>query len=333
MNAQDRTALDAMSARLGADPMIVQGGGGNASLKVDDVLWVKASGLWLANAEREPMFVPLRLSAVRAAIAAGDPDPVQAHVLPQPADAPSLRPSIETTLHALLRHRVVAHVHSIHALTAAVQVDAEEIVRERLQGLAWAFLPYARPGLPLTEAVASLGARQPDVLVLGSHGLVVGAPDCATAEARIRDVEARLAVEARATAAPDLPGLSALAAARGLAVPTDARLHQLALDPFACERVVRGALFPDQVVFVGPRLAYLDDATVDAPCRLVPGRGVLVSPDLTPGQEQLLLCLALLMVRLPERASLAWLPDDEVAALLGWEAERYRKALDVARRG
>jgi len=35
----------------------------------------------------------------------------------------------------------------------------------------------------------------------------------------------------------------------------------------------------------------------------------------------------------PADAELAWLPDDEVAALLGWEAERYRKALDVARRG
>jgi len=253
--------------------------------------------------------------------------------LPVPPGMPSLRPSIETTLHALLRHRVVAHVHSIHALVAAVQTDAAGIVRERLDGLDWAFLPYARPGLPLTEAVASLGPRQPDVLVLGSHGLVVGAPDFSTAEARIRDVEARLQVEARETPAPDLTGLAELADARRLSLPIDPRLHDLALDPVACERAARGALFPDQVVFLGPRLADLDDDSVDSACRLVPGRGVLVDPALTPGQEQLLLCLALLLVRVPEQASLAWLPDDEIAALLGWEAERYRKALDVARRG
>lgn len=333
MNPQDRAALDAMSARLGADPMIVQGGGGNASVKCDDVLWVKASGTWLAHAQAEPVFVPVRLSGVRADVAAGAADPVQPNVLPLPAGMPALRPSIETTLHALLPHRVVAHVHSIHALAVAVRTDGPAIARERLHGLDWAFLPYARPGLCLTEAVAALGPRFPDVLLLGSHGLVVGADDCAAAEARIRDVEARLRVRARPCPSADLARLSVLADAQGLALPEDPRLHALAIDPVACERALRGVLFPDQVVFLGPRLALLGDDTVDSPCRLVPGQGVLVDRALTPGQAQLLLCLALLHVRLPADATLAWLPDDEVAALLGWEAERYRKALDAARRG
>ena len=242
MNDHDRAALDATSARLGADPMIVQGGGGNASLKVGDVLWVKASGTWLAQAQREPVFVPVRLSGVRTAVAAADPDPVQPHVLPLPAGMPPLRPSIETTLHALLPHTVVAHVHSIHALAAAVRIDGEQIVRERLDGLDWAWLPYARPGLALTQAVADLGPDFPDVLVLGSHGLVVGAADCASAEALIREVEARLAVPARTTGAADLDSLATLAAAHGLAVPEDSRLHALALDAVACERAMQGVL-------------------------------------------------------------------------------------------
>lgn len=333
MNARDRAHLDALSARLGADPMIVQGGGGNASLKVEDVLWVKASGTWLANAQREPVFVPVHLAGVRAAVAAGDADPVQPHVLPVPPGTPALRPSIETTLHALLPHRVVAHVHSIHALAAAVRTDGSEFARARLDGLEWAFLPYARPGLALTAAVASLGPRYPDVLVLGSHGLVIGADDCAGAEALVRDVEARLEMPARVPPRPDVEHLARLAQAHGLALPDDARLHDLALDPVTCERAVRGVLFPDQVVFLGPRLGVLGDAGVESSCRLVPGHGVLVDPGLTLGQAQLLLCLALLLVRVPVDAELAWLPDDEVAALLGWEAERYRKALDVARRG
>lgn len=333
MNPQDRATLDAMSARLGADPMIVQGGGGNASLKADDVLWVKASGTWLAHAQQEPVFVPVQLSGVRAGVAAGDADPVQPHVLHVASRRASLRPSIETTLHALLPHRVVVHVHSIHALAAAVQRDGQAIARDRLDGLDWAFLPYARPGLALTGAVASLGPRYPDVLLLGSHGLVVGADDCANAEARIHEVEARLRVPARQAPPPDHARLAALARERELALPEDARLHGLATDPIACERALRGVLFPDQVVFLGPRLALLDDATVESPCRLVPGAGVLVDPKLTSGQAQLLLCLALLLARLPADAMLAWLPDDEVAALLGWEAERYRKALDAARRG
>ena len=61
------------------------------------------------------------------------------------------------------------------------------------------------------------------------------------------------------------------------------RLHALAIDPVACERALRGVLFPDQVVFLGPRLALLGDDTVDSPCRLVPGQGVLVDRALTGG--------------------------------------------------
>ena len=45
-------ALLAHSARIGADPALVQGAGGNTSLKRDGVLWVKASGTWLRDAER-----------------------------------------------------------------------------------------------------------------------------------------------------------------------------------------------------------------------------------------------------------------------------------------
>jgi len=212
-------------------------------------------------------------------------------------------------------------------------LDAHEMLRERLADVDWTFVPYARPGLALTAAVAALAPGYADVLVLASHGLVVGADDCPTAEARIRRIEERLAVPARVPSRPDLERLAHLARSNGLALPDDPRLHDLALDPVACESTKRGALFPDQVVFLGPRLGVLGDESIASPCRLVPGVGVLVDRGLTPGQAQLLLCLALLLVRVAAGAPLSWLPDDEVAALLGWEAERYRKSLDAARRG
>ena len=60
--------LRAMSARVGRNILLVQGAGGNSSLKDDDVLWVKASGTWLADAEAKDIFVPVALSAARAAL-------------------------------------------------------------------------------------------------------------------------------------------------------------------------------------------------------------------------------------------------------------------------
>ncbi|HEY6601546.1 MAG TPA: class II aldolase, partial [Xanthobacteraceae bacterium] len=64
--------LRRMSARVGRNMLLVQGAGGNSSIKHGDVLWVKASGTWLADAEDKEIFVPVSLSGARAALAAGN---------------------------------------------------------------------------------------------------------------------------------------------------------------------------------------------------------------------------------------------------------------------
>lgn len=48
-----------LSARIGSDPMLIQGCNGNTSIKINEVLWIKASGKCLANALREEMLVPV----------------------------------------------------------------------------------------------------------------------------------------------------------------------------------------------------------------------------------------------------------------------------------
>ncbi|TJV88393.1 MAG: class II aldolase, partial [Mesorhizobium sp.] len=57
-------------------------------------------------------------------------------------NARKLRPSIETTVHALMRQRVVVHVHCVHTISLAVQADCEAQVTRRLDGLEWAYVPY-----------------------------------------------------------------------------------------------------------------------------------------------------------------------------------------------
>lgn len=326
MTAANLAELSALSARLGRDPMLVQGGGGNTSIKIGDTLWVKASGKWLAAADAEDIFVAVDLPGVRAAIAADAADPVSVHVRP----GATLRPSIETTLHALLPHGVVLHLHSVNCLAAAVLSDGRQRIAAALDGLNWAWLDYCRPGIDLTRAVARLDGGPFDVIVLGSHGIVIGASDCTSAEALVAEVERRLAVPNRAAPAADLTALDAARLQGPWKIPADARLHALATDPASFAHAMAGPLFPDQVVFLGPHLSR-DPLSADAVACLLPGRGVLVREDITAGQTEMLLCLALLMPRLAAQAPLMPLPEDEVRAIGGWEAEKYRIGLDAKR--
>lgn len=57
------SAVRTLSRRIGTDLSLVQGSGGNTSIKDGNVLWVKASGTWLSEAEEKNILVPINLSS------------------------------------------------------------------------------------------------------------------------------------------------------------------------------------------------------------------------------------------------------------------------------
>jgi rhamnose utilization protein RhaD (predicted bifunctional aldolase and dehydrogenase) len=315
---EDLDGLSDYSAELGGDPEQVQAAGGNTSLKKAGVLWVKASGLWLADALTRDIFVPVALGPVQDGITADAPDPVSGAVVGS-LNPKGLRPSIETTLHALLPHRVVVHTHSVRTIALAVREDGQACMAERLAGMRWAWVPYCKPGLPLTRMVAAALRHGPaDILVLGNHGLVVGADDVSTAAALIREVEARLDGPRRRleppTAAPPVPG--------GHRLPHHALVHTLALDPQCQERACSGSLYPDHVIFLGPAAGGRASKL-----HLLPGAGALLAAGTEASADELALCLALLLERVPPEAQLRYLTTADEAELMNWDAEQYRQAL------
>ena len=334
----DLSQLIEVSARIGADPLLVQGPGGNTSLKVDDEIWVKASGTWLAEAGDRPIFAGLNLSQARSRLAENmDADLSGARI----AGAEDLRPSIETALHVLMPHRAVLHAHAVGAMTVSVLADGEARARRALAELDWAWIPYHRPGAPLAEAIARvLQGTVADVLILQNHGVVVGADTPAAAERRLAAVEARLAFPVRDLGAlpPDgareEPGFEALASLSGLA-----------LDAAAREIVTRTPLIPDQVVFLGGAIPLVgrDETLAAASDRVERASGVAPAVLLKPGAgmfgrrgrsaaaDSVVGAIYEIARRIPDDATVQGLPEGAIAALLGWDAESYRIALAQTR--
>jgi rhamnose utilization protein RhaD (predicted bifunctional aldolase and dehydrogenase) len=330
--------LRRMSARVGGNILLVQGAGGNSSVKVDEVLWVKASGAWLSEAKEKDMFVPVELAGARAALAAGNEKMPVAGGFGEI----TLRASIETSLHALMPHPVVLHVHAVNTIAWAALADVEDELATRLQGLAWRQLPYRRPGLPLSQVVAEHTSKQrADVLILGNHGLLVGAETCDAAEALIAEVERRLELKPRAAPAADLKALQRICQGTAYRPASDDVCHALATHPQNFALATQGSLYPDHVVFLGPALpslaadgdlAALVAATEPPPVALlVPGAGAVIRQDASAGAEAMLVCLGLVVARVPETAAVRYLPAAEEQALLNWDAERYRQQLMKAR--
>ncbi|TIM34819.1 MAG: class II aldolase, partial [Mesorhizobium sp.] len=233
-DAQELAALRSLSASIGRDPHLTQAAGGNTSLKAGDTLWIKASGTWLKNALAEDIMVPVAIAPLLKAVEQRDPaaDQPQAFAI-EALNARKLRPSIETTVHALMPQRVVLHV------------------AKRLDGLEWAYVPYRRPGLPLAQGIAERLRPGVDVLILGNHGLVVAAETVADAEALLRRVTGLLARPPREVVEPNVAALTALIGRTGYRLPADIEAHAAAIDPESCRMASGGSLYPDHVIFLG----------------------------------------------------------------------------------
>ena len=323
-------ALRALSARIGRDIEQVQASGGNTSIKIGDTLHVKASGLWLADSLDDDVFVPVSRRAVLDAIGEESEDGVRRAVI-DGLNPKGLRPSIETSMHALLEHRVVLHTHSVRTLALAVCSEAEAMLASRLDGLSWAFIPYCKPGMDLTVGIRSVLADAPDgtrkdILVLGNHGLVVGADSVAEAGALLARVEGLL----------DAPRTEIRAEIRaevrsGEPVPSGwKRVDDPLVDSMAAsERLRKLALsaswYPDHVVFLGPAAS----ATPDGIGKLmIRPDGAFLPDDASVSAVAMVRCLAHVLHRIPPDRELRHLDSRDELALMDWDAEKYRQALE-----
>lgn len=334
-------ALAALSARLGRDRLRTQAAGGNTSLKRDGLLWIKASGTWLAEAQDRDIMVPVRLAPLMAAFERGDAAAEKAaDFVVVEANPSGLRPSIETTAHAVIPRPVVVHIHCVETIAIAVRADAEHVVCERLRGIAgvhWDFVPYRRPGLPLARAIAERLRPQTNVLILANHGLVVAAATVAEAEQLVERVCAALSAPAREAPVPDLDRLAALARGSGYRLPSDPSAHALALDPQSLRIAAGGSLYPDHVIFLGPGTSILEQgASLDRleapPLHLaVPGVGVLLHGSVGSGADEMLRCLCDVTARIGVGTPVVYLTPEDEDALMNWDAEKYRQTLAKGR--
>ncbi len=241
-------------------------------------------------------------------------------------NAAGLRPSIETTVHALMPQRVVVHVHCVNTIAWAIRGDAEQRLTEKLKSFNWAFIPYARPGLPLANAIAARLKPGIDVLILGNHGLVVAAENVAEAEKLLGRVVNVLTRPVRAIVPPDLAALNRICIGTDYAPSSNPETHALATDGLALERGKNAVFYPDHVVFLGVGVATEIESA--APLVAIPGKGVLLRRDAKSAIEPMGRCLADVMRRIEADDPLTALDGEAIDRLVNWDAEKYRQSLD-----
>ena len=191
----------------GKDPALVQGGGGNTSVKADDgkYMFIKASGTALKDMDERRGWRRLRLDSVLAIISdktimklkaqKREVEVVNRLLLSCDDNVTSgARPSVEAHLHAFL-DKCVIHLHPI-AIGAYVnakngKAELQNLFKDEKLPPLW--VPYVDPGFMLAKKIAGLVdgyqkqyGRKPIILFLEKHGLFISTK---TADAGLRLVQ------------------------------------------------------------------------------------------------------------------------------------------------
>ncbi len=185
-----------ISRETGVDPTLVQGGGGNTSVKTADrrYMYIKASGTALKDMNQRQGWRRLRLDRTLSvvndeALGRMEPQKRELEVVNRLLSAcddnvkTDARPSVEAHLHACLG-KCVIHLHP-SAAGAYLNAKGGRARLEKLFGaekLPPLWVPYTDPGYMLARRIARLVGKYqaehgkgPAILFLEKHGLIVTA--------------------------------------------------------------------------------------------------------------------------------------------------------------
>ncbi len=169
--------LDFFSEKIGKSLDLVQGPGGNTSWKKNHVMWIKASGMRLSDALIKEIFCRVSQSS-----------PIVT------SNTDGLRPSIESSLHAVCPGTFVVHVHSIAGMSLGFRKIIPPNALEILDKFSMGTLDYCRPGIELARATEEICATQRGLqgLLLKNHGLVIWGEDLKSLYESLIEFEALL---------------------------------------------------------------------------------------------------------------------------------------------
>jgi len=170
-----------ISHYAGDDILLVQGGGGNASVKSADMkkMWIKASGFRLSEVTEEKGYVTTNLKSLISLMHSKKmwhrefSKGLKASVIGES----TFRPSMETGFHAVLP-RVVLHTHAVYINAFACMEDGEQALAGVMdQEMVW--IKYKPPGFELSVEVekvcrgySELNGHPPPNIILKNHGFI-----------------------------------------------------------------------------------------------------------------------------------------------------------------
>lgn len=326
--------------KIGSDKSIIQGAGGNVSIKIGEIIWVKASGTWLADANRKNIFIPLNLKKIQNDFAnchfeklnnIGDE-----YIIEEYREL-NLRPSIETLFHAIMPQKVIVHAHSINSIILSCLENGWQIAQEVSDYNNIVFIDYFKPGLQLAKAIYKKIDKKAkaQIVILQNHGIIIGAQNIKTANDLIYNFEKENEFENQFIENNIVPILPQKGAQNYS--PID-NTKDFLNDYSICEILCNKILTPDWAVFLSNGIEFIssdksNDKNFIFPTNkdaiIIENIGIFANKNLSKNGREILNIIIEIARRIPKNANLKCLDASQIHELQNWDAEKYRKSISV----
>ena len=323
-------------SKLGKDSLLIQGAGGNISWKDGNKLWIKASGTWLADANTKDIFVPVNLSHLKLEIKRKNYS-----TKPKVLNESSLKPSIETLMHALMDHKVVLHLHSIEILSNLVKSNILETLKTNIGSeINWALIPYNKPGEKLAESISESindSKENIDVLFLKNHGVVIGGENIEIINKTLNQLTNELKLEKMVLQNSFDFKIEIIKLNNNLELHPveDFEINNLVHNSILFQRLKTSwCLYPDHIVFLDHKaycfdsldefLQFIKISESTPKIIFVKNYGIFSLKKMNLSEKFQLRCYYDVIIRQGENSKLDVLSKSQINELLNWDAEKYR---------
>ena len=325
-----------ISSILGKNKHLIQGAGGNTSIKNNNNLFIKASGTCLKDSRDKNIFLETNLDNIRNKIERNIDDNFISDVISNS----DFRPSIETSLHALIEHKYVLHVHSISSLANIIYEDSFSILRNQLKEN-FCYVPYARPGMPLTiEIRKKINESNQNIIFLENHGLIISDDNLIKAFDLLNKIHNNLD---KVLFEEDIINKSVF----DNKIKHYNYLDDSKFDIFKSQNndlynIFSKSFYPDHVIFLGPGLPCFEnykEANIFIeklnfnnisipPYLIIKSIGLFVSEKSNSISLEMLECFVEFLKRFNLSKNYKYLSNKQENELLNWDAEKYRQSIN-----
>lgn len=325
------------SEEIGRNFNLIQGAGGNTSYKKGNSIFIKASGYKLKDSLNDDIFVKVNLSLIRQSLKQNIKNPLEGTW----DKSLGKRPSMETTMHAILPHKYIFHTHCLNTISLVVQNDCKLKIAKIFNDLKYKIIQYKTPGIDLANEIKKIVKEdKPEIIFLLNHGLVICADEIDQALDLTYSVSKKIYVPTKESKKKNLNKLNQLASDSCFRPTKYDDAHDIAFSEYKIKIVSSGSLYPDHVVFIGSRTSIvntkkdLQEIIINnktdqkLPLIIVPFAGILVPENISFEAEELVLALSKIVAKIPNNTKINYLSSKDEHQLEKSNSEKYRLNLN-----